>query len=309
MGSLSLLRHPLKSEVLRANLIKTNLMIYLILSVTCSVTVSVLLALARRWHIDVRQAVAMNYVVASCMCLAVLQPSLTDLQSPATPWGILVVLGVQLPTVFLAMAASVRHAGIVRSDAAQRLSLFIPLLAAFLLFGESLSSQKLLGIAVAFAALICLIGRAQHTDADSVGTGRYVWLWPLAVWLGYGIADVLFKQVARAGTAFPGGLLAAFIVAGIVIFSYLLAIRVRWGWRHIGAGVLLGLMNFGNIVFYIRAHQHFPNDPALVFSAMNIGVISAGTLVGAAVFGERLSARNWVGLALAVAAIVIMIPQ
>jgi len=285
-------------------------MMYLVFSVACSVTVAVLLKIARRHDIDVRQAIAVNYVVASVMCLAVLQPSLADLQRSLASWQILVALGVLLPTVFLAMAASVRYAGIVKSDAAQRLSLFIPLLAAFLLFDESLSMQKLTGILVAFAALACLIGRSQDRTMSHASTpARYTWLWPLAVWLGYGVIDILFKQMARAGTAFSGGLLAAFILAGIVIFSYLFAVRTRWRWRHAAGGLLLGLANFGNILFYIRAHQHFPNDPALVFSAMNIGVISAGTLVGAAAFGERLSVRNWTGLALAVAAIVIMIPR
>jgi len=287
-------------------------MMYLVLSVTCSVTVAILLKIARRHDVDVRQAIAVNYVVAASLCLAVLQPSLADLRQPATPWAILAALGVLLPTVFLAMAASVRHAGIVKSDAAQRLSLFIPLLAAFLLFGEVLSEQKLWGIAAAFAALACLIGRSQSTavatNEAACACVNYVWLWPLAVWLGYGVIDVLFKQMARAGTAFAGGLLAAFILAGVVIFAYLLAVRARWRWRHAAGGLFLGLANFGNILFYIRAHQHFPDDPALVFSAMNIGVISAGTLVGAAAFGERLSVRNWIGLALAVAAIVIMIP-
>jgi len=288
-------------------------MMYLVFSVACSVTVAILLKLARRHDIDVRQAIAVNYVVASALCLLVLQPSLADLRQPATPWGILAALGVLLPTVFLAMAASVRYAGIVKSDAAQRLSLFIPLLAAFLLFGETLSAQKSWGIAAAFTALACLVGRSQNAASADTELGRveapsYAWLWPLAVWLGYGVIDVLFKQMARAGTAVAGGLLAAFVLAGAVIFAYLLAIRVQWRWRHAAGGALLGLMNFGNILFYIRAHQHFPNDPALVFSAMNIGVISVGTLVGAAVFGERLSVRNWLGLALAVTAIVIMIP-
>jgi len=285
-------------------------MMYLVFSVACSVTVAVLLKIARRHDIDVRQAIAVNYVVASILCLVLLQPSLSVLQNSVASWQILVALGVLLPTVFLAMAASVRYAGIVRSDAAQRLSLFIPLLAAFLLFNESLSTQKLAGIIVAFAALSCLIGRSQGSAVSSAGTAaRYAWLWPLAVWLGYGVIDVLFKQMARTDTAFAGGLLAAFILAGVVIFSYLFAVRARWHWRHAIAGLLLGLANFGNILFYIRAHQHFPNDPALVFSAMNIGVISAGTLVGAAAFGERLSVRNWAGLALAVTAIVIMIPR
>jgi len=285
-------------------------MMYIVFSVVCSVTVAVLLKIARRHDVDVRQAIAVNYVVASAMCLVILQPSWAELQRSVASWQILVALGVLLPTVFLAMAASVRYAGIVKSDAAQRLSLFIPLLAAFLLFNESLSTQKLAGIIVAFAALTCLIGRSQSNATNDTSTPtRHAWLWPLAVWLGYGVIDILFKQMARAGTAFSGGLLAAFILAGVVIFSYLFAVRARWHRRHTVAGLLLGLANFGNILFYIRAHQHFPNDPALVFSAMNIGVISAGTLVGAAAFGERLSVRNWTGLALAVAAIVIMIPR
>ncbi|MEI2418088.1 EamA/RhaT family transporter [Orrella sp. JC864] len=281
-------------------------MIYLAASICCSVFVSVLLKVARRYGIDVRQAVAVNYAVASALCLALLQPTLENLLRPATPWGVLLALGVLLPSVFLAMAASVRHAGIVRSDAAQRLSLFIPLLAAFLLFGQTLSGQTLAGIAVAFAALACLVGRAQ--DGPQGEGGRGAWAWPLAVWLGYGVIDILFKQMARAGTQFAGGLLAAFVLAGIVITGYLLARRVQWSWRHAGGGLVLGLANFGNILFYIRAHQHFPSDPALVFSAMNIGVITLGTLVGAAFFKERLSPRNWLGVALAVAAVVVLIP-
>lgn len=328
-------------------------MIFLVCSITCSIIVAVLLKLARRWQVDVRQAIAVNYVTAATLCVAILQPPVDELLRPATPWGVLIALGVLLPSVFLAMAASVRHAGIVRSDAAQRLSLFIPLLAAFLLFGEALSPQKLWGIAAAFAALACLIGRRQgdaaqgrdagaaadtappagtaampaggpqahvpahapaakasaESPADIPAIGRAVWLWPLAVWLGYGVIDILFKQMARAGTSFAGGLLAAFVLAGVVAFGTLIALRVRWAWRHAAGGLLLGLANFGNILFYIRAHQQFPDNPALVFSAMNIGVIAAGTLVGAAAFREPLTLRNWLGVALAIVAIVIMIPR
>ena len=283
-------------------------MSYLIASICCSVFVSVLLKVARHYDIDVRQAVAVNYAVAALLCVAVLQPELHTLQRPATPWGVLIALGFLLPSVFLAMAASVRHAGIVRSDAAQRLSLFIPLMAAFLLFGQSLSSQTAIGIAVAFAALACLIGRPQSGPAVQSTAGPGSWAWPLAVWLGYGVIDILFKQMARAGTQFAGGLLAAFVLAGLVILSYLLIKRVQWSWRHAAGGLILGLANFGNILFYIRAHQHYATDPALVFSAMNIGVITLGTLVGALFFKEKLTPRNWLGVALAIGAVVVLIP-
>ncbi|MDH0736518.1 DMT family transporter [Achromobacter spanius] len=290
--------------------------LYLLASVTCSVTVAVLLKLARRYDVDVRQAITMNYAVAALLCWAVLKPDPAALLAPHTPWAVLAALGVLLPSVFLAMAAAVRHAGIVRSDAAQRLSLFIPLLAAFLLFGEPVSGRKLAAILLAFGALACLLRRPSPDTGTGTDTGtgagtapaQGIWLWPLVVWAGYGVIDILFKQVARAGTAFAAGLLLAFVLAGGLMLVYLLARRVRWQRRHLLAGVALGVFNFGNILTYIRAHQSLPEHPALVFASMNMGVITLGTLVGALVFREPLTRVNGLGIALALAAIVLMAP-
>ena len=80
-------------------------------------------------------------------------------------------------------------------------ALFIPLIAAFLLFGETPDGRKLAAIALAFCALYCLL-RRPSPDGEPAEGGRDSWLWPLIVWAGYGVIDVLFKQVARTGTAF-----------------------------------------------------------------------------------------------------------
>ena len=50
-------------------------MIYIVLSVVCSVVVSVLLKLAPRRGVDVRQATTGNYLVATLLTLALLDPS------------------------------------------------------------------------------------------------------------------------------------------------------------------------------------------------------------------------------------------
>lgn len=285
---------------------------YLLASVTCSVAVAAMLKLARRWQVDVRQAIMTNHAVAALLCWAVLRPDPAALLAPQTPWLVLAALGVLLPSGFMAMAMAVRHAGVVRSDAAQRLSLFIPLLAAFLLFGEPVSGRKLGAIALAFAALFCLLRRAAPAsdagDPADAGQRRALWLWPLAVWVAYGAVDILFKQVARAGTAFAGGLLLAFALASALMLAYLLWRGAHWAPRHLAAGVALGAVNFGNIITYIRAHQALPDHPALVFAAMNMGVITLGTLVGALAFREPLSRVNGLGLALALAAILLMAP-
>lgn len=279
----------------------------LLISIACSVTVSVLLKLARRHQIDVAQAITMNYAVAAGLCLWLLRPEPASMLNPSTPWWVLAGLGVLLPSVFLAMAGAVRYAGIVLSDAAQRLSLFIPLIAAFVLFGEALSGSKLLGIAIGLTALVCLLIRpgASNTAHDR----HKAILLLLAVWLGYGTIDILFKQLAKSGAAFSSSLLLAFSLAGVIILVYLLVKRTAWNGRSLAAGLLLGLLNFGNIYFYVRAHQVFSESPTLVFSAMNIGVISLGTLVGAGLFKEKLSWLNGLGIALAVVAVIILIPR
>jgi len=281
-------------------------LLYLIASVACSVAVAVFLKLARRYEIDVRQAIAANYAVTATLCALALRPSLTQIESASRSWGLLLTLGVILPSGFLAMAQSVRHAGIVRSDAAQRLSLFLPLLAAFLLFGESLTWHKAAAIILAFTALFCVLRRG--TDADNARSGQHAWIWPVGVWIAYGLVDIIFKQIAKTGTAFAGALLIAFVLAGVVITGYLLVRRTAWQPRHLLAGIVLGILNFGNIVTYIRAHQSLPDNPALVFASMNMGVIVLGTVVGAIAFREPLSRLNMLGLGIAVTAIFLMMP-
>ncbi|HJW06925.1 MAG TPA: EamA/RhaT family transporter [Rhodanobacter sp.] len=279
-------------------------MIYVLLSVACSVLVSVLLKLARRYDVDVGQAIAWNYVATGALTAWLLQPSLATLRAPGAPWLALAALGVLLPTIFLALAASVRHAGIVRSDAAQRLSLLLSLLAAFALFGERLTAFKALGIALGLFALLGMVWRSGHGSAERGAAG---WLYPLAVFAGFGVIDILFKRVAQAGVPLGASLQAMFALALLVAFALQLWGRARGQTRFTArnalAGLLLGLANFGNILFYLRGHRALPQHPALVFASMNLGVVALGALVGLLLFRERLSRLNLAGVALALLAI------
>ena len=276
---------------------------YVLLAALCSVLVSVLLKLARRFDIDVGQAVAWNYVAALALALLVLQPPTDALRGPAAPWFALAALGLLLPTIFLALAASVRHAGIVRSDAAQRLSLLIPLLAAFTVFGQPADGMKLLGCALGLLALGCRVWRGKQDDG---GGAAARWQWPLAVFAGFGLIDVLFKRVAAAGLPLGSSLLAVFALALVVAFAIQFARRARFTLRSALGGLLLGACHFATIAFYLQAHRALPERPALVFASMNLGVVALGALVGVALFRERLGRLNVLGLLLAFVAIALL---
>ena len=280
-------------------------MFNLIIAVLCSVAVSVLLKVARKRHIEIQQAIAFNYIVALSLSWFLLKPDFKGLeftdfiaQSENTP--IFLALGILLPSVFIIMSKAVEFAGIVRSDAAQRLSLFLPILAAFLIFHETLSQSKAIGIVLAFVGLFSLLSKPnqQQSAVDFRGV-----LGLVGVWFGYGIIDILFKQVAKSGGAFPTTLFIAFSLAACIMFIYLLFKRTQWNLASFVGGIILGVLNFFNILFYIKAHQSFGSNPTLVFAGMNIGVICLGTITGALIFKEKISKINWLGIIFSLCAI------
>ena len=276
-------------------------MLNILICVLCSVAVSVFLKLVRKQDIAVDQAIAVNYVVAALCCGYFLRPDLGQWQNLLSGWPLFLALGVLLPSVFVIMGRSVAVAGIVKSDAAQRLSLFLPIAAAFLLFGETLSVNKAVGIALAFMALLALLYKDGGGKGGNNSAGAAALL--LGVWAGYGVIDILFKQLSKSGQAFSATLLLAFVLAGVGMFGWLWWRKTRFNAASILGGLLLGCLNFANILFYIRAHQAYGSNPTLVFAGMNLGVITLGTLVGALVFKEKIHSVNAAGIALALMAI------
>lgn len=281
-------------------------MIQLVLAILCSVTVGVLIKFARMKGINIAQSIAVNYIVTTTMTYFLLKPdfkgqSLTDIVIHHPAAYIFVILSLSLPIIFLVQAKSLEYAGIIRTDAAQRLSLFLPILASFTIFGEQITDHKLFALVLAFVALGCLLWKGHHGMEKG---GKIAMISLALVWVGYGVNDILFKQIAKSGSAFPLTLFIAFIGAGCFMFSYLTLKRTQWHLPSVLVGLLLGVLNFCNILFYIQAHQAMKDDPTLVFTGMNLGVICLGTFIGAAAFKEKIHKVNYLGVAIAIVAII-----
>lgn len=281
-------------------------MSYLVLAISASVLVSIFLKMARSRGIDVAQAILINYITAIILCIYLLKPSFDVSQIMANGAFIFVALGVLLPSVFIIMAKAVQMVGIAKSDVAQRLALFLPILASFTIFGEDLTLAKGTGLILAFSSLIALTYKpVHHTDVKASDTTDFKRAAAIlgGVWLGYGVIDILFKQMAKLGSAFPDTLLVSFVLAFVLLFIYLMMNRTKWQPKSLASGVLLGALNFANILFYIKAHQVYKDDPTLVFAGMNIGVICLGAVVGLVIFREKISKINGLGILLGVLAV------
>ena len=282
-------------------------MLYIFLSICCSVIVSVMLKLAKRYQIDVYQAITWNYSAAIFLTWLFFRPQLVNLQQ--APVVTYVSLGILLPILFIVIATSIKLTGIVRTDVAQRLSLFIPVLASFFIYGEARDNIKITGIVIGIIAMICLIPWKQKRAVRRKSTNS--WFYLVLIFIGMGIIDVLLKQIAKiVEVPFTTSLFIVFVIAFAVALIGLIYMvytkKMRFSWPHILIGWVLGIVNFGNILFNIKAHRVLANQPSTVFSIMDFGVIVAGSLVGLFIFREKLSRLNLIGIILAIIAIVVI---
>jgi len=130
--------------------------------------------------------------------------------------------------------------------------------------------------------------------------------------IGFGVIDILFKQIAIT-TDLP------FSTSLFVIFGFALAVsslaviyeigikKIQINLKNILFGFLIGIFNFGNILFYLKAHQAFAKNPSTVFAGMNMGVLIIGSLVGLFIFKEKLTKINFAGLFLALIAVILIV--
>lgn len=279
-------------------------MLFLLLSILCSVTVGVIFKITRKYNGNPIQIVAFNYVFALLLCYLTFSPDISEIHITA-PWNIYLAIGILLPVVFLFLIASIKHMGIVKTDAAQRLSLFIPILAAWFIFKEEFNTYKVLGIIIGFLALLFILKKQSQNKENK-------WIYPAVVLLGFGLIDILFKQIALyTNLPYTTSLFIVFdisLAVSLLIVIYDVAIKkVKLEVKNILFGSLVGLFNFGNILFYLKAHKAFSENPSTVFAGMNMGVIILGSLVGLLFFKEKLSKINFIGIFLALIAIILIV--
>ena len=274
---------------------------FVILSVICSVTVGIFLKIAKRFQLNIFQIITFNYFSALLLTYLTFQPELT-FKEKTIPYSLFIGLAILLPIVFLIQAKSIKEVGIVKTDIAQRLSLFIPLTASYFLFNETFSQLKIIGFIVGFSAIFFTLNKKSESKSDN-------WVYPLLVLLGFGIIDILFKKVAVfKDFGFTTSLFiifcGAFIISILFLVGKILVQKEKLEIKNVLWGMALGILNFGNILFYLKAHKALSENPSTVFAGMNMGVIILGSLAGILLFKEKMTKWNYFGILLAIISII-----
>ncbi|MDQ1207405.1 drug/metabolite transporter (DMT)-like permease [Acinetobacter baylyi] len=275
---------------------------FIVLAALCSVLVSILIKALKSKGFEPLQMIVWNYSSASLLCFLWFKPDLAHLSVQHTPWWLIVLLGIALPSVFLLLAKSLQYAGIVKTELAQRLSVVLSLLAAFSIFQEHFNAFKLLGIILGlFAIGLIMLSKTQQNQ--SVHQKSLVSL--VGVWSGYALIDILLKYTSSLGLKLAMTLNLVFIAAFVFSFIYTYIFKKETArFKNMLAGLVLGGLNFANIALYVQAHILLKNSPAIVFVGMNLFVVIFGILSGLLLFKEKAEPKVIMGLVLGMVGII-----
>lgn len=283
-------------------------MLYLILSILSSISVGVFLKVLKKGNIDIFQIIILNYISTVLLSYFIFKPNIESVSD--FPFLLVLGLGILLPLIFVMQYLSIRYTGIIKTDIAQRMSLFIPILASIFIFKENISNLKYLALLIGFLSIGLILKKEDNNEVKN----KYSFLYLILVFFGFGIIDICFKQVALYSTT-PYTTTLFYIFGVSLVLSFLFySIYVIYKKQKLNIsrqtiiyGALIGILNFMNIYFYLNAHKAFSSNPTVVFAGMNYGVIFLGTLIGYFYFKEKLSKINIVGLSLAVLSIGLLI--
>lgn len=276
-------------------------MIFIFIAAIFSVMVSVLLKIYKNHNFDIFQILTFNYIVASILAYCWFKPDFS-LLGWSTPWWLIGLLAVLLPLVFWFLHQSLQYAGLIKTEIAQRISVVLTILISALIYQEQFSGLKILGIALGFIAVICMV-LGKSAIAASIEKPAYVWRSLIAVWAGYAIIDLLFKYLSTQGMQFSVSLTLIFMFAAIFMLLWNIVLKTEWNKKSIRAGMILGVFNFSNIAFYLYAHKLLKDSPAVVFASMNILVVVFGIIAALTIFKEKLNTSKVIGGGLAILAV------
>ncbi len=290
---------------------KSSSMIYLLLSVVCSVLIGFIFKMFYRHGIDAFQAIVFNYLV--CLTCGTVHLDRfpvqeSDLDRSWLPYA--VVLGFVFISGFNGAALTVRYFGVTVSQIMQKMSILLTVPFAILVYNEPSDLWKVAGFLLALLSIVLVnLPSAKQPGAKVAGKAiRMLWI-PFLTWVLAGVIEVLFIRVHKEqfiDVGDPSFISTVFGTAGLIgitlVGGGLLTKRLVFSWRNVLAGVALGIPNYGSMLFMLLALGS-GLDGSFVFPVANVGIIIVTTIGAVQLFQEQLSTVNWLGIGLAIAAI------
>jgi drug/metabolite transporter (DMT)-like permease len=285
-------------------------MAYLLLAILCSAGLPLLFRAFDDWRVNLFWAIPVNYL--ACIVVgAIIAPAPPDVSALLSqPWFLLAMLqGFILAVNFYLLAYTAQRAGVSVAVLASRLSVAIPAILAFLLYGDSFNAVKTVGLAAALSSLYLCTATAQDFGVTRVWLRR---LLPILVFFMFGCHFTLLKFTQAHyldSSSYHVYVTTSFFFAFVTSVAIGLArIPTRVGVRSgdLIAGGVLGLINYGAIYFLVKVLSLEGWQSSQLFPIYSVGVVSVSSLLAMILFKERLSRLKTFGLVVGLMAVALL---
>jgi len=284
-------------------------MIWLVLSIVCSVLIFVVFKQFKRFEVDNLQAILINYFIAFSIGQLQSEGHQNPFNLPQQEWfSSVLILGMLFISLFRLMAWVSQNYGMATVSVAVKMAVIVPVSFGVIYYGESLGGLKLLGIIMALVAVYLTTWqpRTQKKNASAI------WF-PIILFLGSGFLDAFLKyneseMVAPADQAwFASSIFGMAGIFGLILVLHQIIFQKKsFGLKSVIGGIVLGIPNYGSIYFLLRALGIDSLDSSSIFALNNVGVVFLSAILGYFFFQERLSKLNLAGISLAIISIVLI---
>ncbi len=283
---------------------------YLLLVILLNTFIFIAFKLFAKYNVDTLQAITVNYWVCMFTGWAThgYHPFRADIQYEHWLLNAL-LLGAYFIFLFNLMAYSTAQQGMTVTSVANKLSLVIPVVFAYWLYGDSMGWLKIIGIAMALPAVYMATSKQGKIELKNI----YL---PALVFICSGLSDTYIKYIQHyqldtqaTQSAFTITMFTVAAVAGSIMVAGKMLHdkdRQKLSLKNIISGILLGIPNYFSIYYLIRLFDADLLPSSSIIPVNNIGIVVTTTLVAILFFKEGAGRKRVTGIILAVISIILI---
>jgi drug/metabolite transporter (DMT)-like permease len=283
-------------------------LIYLLFSILASTLIFILFKSFDKFKVNTLQAIVFNYLVACIFGLSSYEKDIKIQEVVQSEWFYgAIFLAFLFIFTFNIMALTSQRNGLSVASVASKMSVIVPVVFGVYVYNEGVSFQKIAGILIALMA-VYLTSIKSNTKFSLKG----LWL-PIMLFFGSGIIDTSIKYIETTFVPdngipiFTATIFAFALVLGIITLAYKATkSKFTFSFKNILGGLCLGIVNYYSVYFLLKALQYENTESATIFTVNNVAIVMLSTLIGLALFKEKIILKNWIGIGLAITSIILV---
>ncbi|MEZ5016730.1 MAG: EamA family transporter [Flavipsychrobacter sp.] len=286
-------------------------MFYLIAVILLNVFLFTLFKLFPKYGVNNLQAIVVNYwvcVVTGSLYLGHLPISAKSVEEPW--WGWVLFLGVLFISMFNLLAYSTKKEGITTTIISNKLSLVIPVIISIVLYNESVTALKIVGVLLAIPGIYLTVKK----KGERIGLSKSFVL-PLSIFFLSGALDTIMKYMEhtylshasiQASFTIHIFFMAAMLGSVAVVYNVVTG-RTKLSYKNVLAGIVLGVPNFFSIFYLVRLFNVDVLESSAIIPVNNIAILLLSTIIAIIFFKEEFTKYRFVGILLSALSILLIV--